>query len=135
MTAQQIAEQLDYYGSWYDVNVDRDCAYISFATLSKFFDETIAVAEDILLHPAFPEEELRTYCTKRRQQLAIDRTKVDVRAREAFAGALFGKQHPYGLSYDEALYDHLTREQVTDFYRRFYTADNCFVVCSGRGRT
>ena len=47
MTAHQIAEQLDYYGSWYDVNVDRDYAYINFATLSKFFDPTLAVAEQI----------------------------------------------------------------------------------------
>lgn len=36
-TARELAEQLDYYGSWYDVNLDRDYAYISFATLSKFY--------------------------------------------------------------------------------------------------
>ena len=59
MTAHQIAERLDYYGSYYDVNIDRDYAYISFCMLSKFFDETLAVAEQILLHPVFPEEELR----------------------------------------------------------------------------
>ena len=70
MTAHQIAEQLDYYGSWYDVNVDRDYAYINFATLSKFFDPTLAVAEQILLCPTFPEEELRTYAAKRKQRLA-----------------------------------------------------------------
>ena len=51
MTAHQIAERLDYYGSYYDVNIDRDYAYISFCMLSKFFDETLAVAEQILLHP------------------------------------------------------------------------------------
>ena len=96
MTAAEIAERLDYYGSWYDVNIDRDYAYVNFATLSKFFAETLAVAEHILLRPAFPEEELRTYCAKRKQRLAIDRTKVDVEAREAFARALFGPQHPYG---------------------------------------
>ena len=45
MTAQQIAEQLDYYGSYFDVNIDRDYAYISFCTLSKFFGQTLAVAE------------------------------------------------------------------------------------------
>lgn len=90
MTAHQIAEQLDYYGSWYDVNVDRDYAYINFATLSKFFDPTLAVAEQILLCPAFPEEELRTYAAKRRQRLAVERAKIDVKAREAFARALFG---------------------------------------------
>ena len=132
MTAHQIAEQLDYYGSWYDVNIDRDYAYVNFATLSKFFDPTLAVAEQILLCPAFPEEELRTYCAKRKQRLAIDRTKVDVEAREAFARALFGPQHPYGTSYDEAEYDRLTRADVEEFHRRRYTAENCFVVCSGR---
>ena len=126
MTAHQIAEQLDYYGSWYDVNVDRDYAYINFATLSKFFDPTLAVAEQILLCPAFPEEELRTYAAKRRQRLAVERAKIDVKAREAFARALFGERHPYGVSSHEEAYDSLTRD------RRFYTAENCFVVCSGR---
>ena len=130
--AQQIAEQLDYYGSWYDVNLDRDYAYINFATLSKFFDRTLEVAEEILLRPAFPEEELRTYAAKRRQRLAIDRTKVDIQAREAFARAMFGPNHPYGISSDERLYDSLTRLDVESFYRRFYTAERCFVVCSGR---
>ena len=132
MSAHEVAEQLDYYGSWYDVNIDRDYAYINFATLSKFFDRTLAVAEEILLRPTFPEEELRTYTAKRKQRLAIDRTKVDVEAREAFARALFGARHPYGISSDEAEYDRLTRDDVADFYRRFYTAENCFVVCSGR---
>lgn len=132
MTAQQVAEQLDYYGSWYDVNVDRDYAYINFATLSKFFDRTLAVAEQILLCPTFPEEELRTYAAKRRQRLAVERAKIDVKAREAFARALFGPRHPYGISSDEREYDSLTRGAVADFYRRFYTAENCFVVCSGR---
>ena len=59
-TAQQIAEQLDYYGSWFDVNLDRDYAYISFAMLSKFAPQTLRIARQILLHPLFPEEELRS---------------------------------------------------------------------------
>ena len=131
-TARELAERLDYYGSWYDVNLDRDYAYISFATLSKFYRETLEAAAEILLHPVFPEEELRTYCAKRKQRLLIDRQKVDVRAREAFARALFGERHPYGISYDGALYDTLTRADVETFYRTHYTAENCFVVCSGR---
>lgn len=131
-TAHEIAEQLDFYGSWFDVNLDRDYVYISFAMLSKFFRETLAVAEEILLRPVFPEEELQTYCAKRKQRLAIDRQKVDVQAREAFGAALFGPQHPYGIASDEELYDRLTRKDIERFYRTFYTAENGFVVCSGR---
>ena len=78
MTAHEVAEQLDYYGSWYDVNVDRDYAYINFATLSKFFDQTLAVAEQIMLYPTFPEEELQTYAAKRRQRPAVGRAECEV---------------------------------------------------------
>ena len=132
MTAREIAEQLDFYGSWYDVNLDRDYAYINFAMLSKFAVETLRIAAEILLHPTFPEEELRTYCAKRRQRLEIDRTKVDVEAREAFAAALFGARHPYGTSSPAEAYDRLTRGEVEAFFRRYYTSERCIVVCSGR---
>ncbi|MBE6182437.1 MAG: insulinase family protein [Rikenellaceae bacterium] len=132
LTAVEVAERLDFHGSWFDVNIDRDNAYISFCMLSKFFEPTMDVAEQILLHPLFPDEEVVTYCAKRKQRLAIERAKVDTRAREAFAHALFGAQHPYGISSDEACYDSLLRDDIVAFYNRCYTADNCFVVCSGR---
>lgn len=132
MSGREISERLDYHGSYFDVNIDRDYTYISFAMLSKFVDPTLEVAAEILMRPTFPEEEVRTYCAKRKQRLAIDRTKVDVRAREAFAEAIFGREHPYGQRFDEAAYDRLTRNDLVTFYTRHYTADNGFAVCSGR---
>ncbi len=107
-TAHEIAERLDYYGSYFDINIDRDVVYVSFCMLSKFFGPTCALAEEILLHP------------------------VDTQAREAFAQALFGPQHPYGITSDETAYDRLTRDDLATFYKQHYTAENCFVVCSGR---
>ena len=130
-TARQIAERLDFYGSYFDISTDRDVTVISFCALSKFFLPTLKVAEEILLQPAFPTDEFDSYRIKRRQQLAVERTKVDVRAREAFARAMFGEKHPYGISSPESAYDTLSRDDVERFYRRFYTAGNCFAVCSG----
>lgn len=132
MSAQQIADELDFYGSYFDVNIDRDYSYISFVSLSKFFSETAAVAEEILLRPAFEECELKSYCQKRKQSLAIERQKVDVQSRELFAEALFGKEHPYGISVPCESYDNVTREDIVSLYNELYTAANCFVVCSGR---
>ena len=130
-TARQLAEQLDFYGSYFDISVDRDVVVVSFCALSKFFLPTLQTAEEILLRPAFPQEEFDSYRIKRRQRLEIERRKVDVRVREAFAAAMFGSEHPYGVSAPLSAYDELSREEVVDFYRRHYTADNCFVVCSG----
>lgn len=132
MSARDIAEKLDYHGSFFDVNVDRDYAYFNFCSLSKFVGATLDVAEQILLHPTFPEEEIRTYCNKRKQRLRIEREKVETKAREEFAKSLFGEAHPYGVSSPEEAYDTLRREDLLSIYERFYTAENCFVVCSGR---
>ena len=131
MSAQQIAEKLDFYGSYFDVNIDRDYSYISFCSLRKFFEPTAEVASEIILRPTFPEKELGIYCSKRKQSLTIERKKIDMQSRELFAEALFGKSHPYGISSDEELYDELRREDLVALYNELYTADNAFIVCSG----
>lgn len=132
LSAREVAERLDYYGSYFDVNIDRDYSYLSFCCLHRFFAPTLDVAREVLLRPAFPDGELESYRAKRRQRLHIERTKVDVRAREAFTAALFGPAHPYGAISPEEAYDRLTREQVVAFHRSRYTAPRCFVVASGR---
>ncbi len=132
MTAQQIAERLDYYGSYFDVNIDRDNVYVNFCSLSKFVNQTLDVVEQIILHPTFPEHEVQNYRTKRKQRLTIEREKVETKAREEFARSLFGEQHPYSISHHESEYDNLTRDKIVDIYNRFYRAEGCFVVCSGR---
>lgn len=131
-SAQEIAEMLDYHGSYFDVSLDRDFAVITFVSLLKYFPQTLALAREILLRPAFSQEEMAIYTEKRKQRLTVERSKISTRARELFSSSLFGKDHPYGVSYDESFYDKLTRDDVTEFYRRRYTAGNCFVVCSGR---
>lgn len=131
MTSQQIAERLDYYGSYFDINIDRDYSYITFCTLSKFFAQTAEVIEEVILHPTFPEREVSIYSAKRRQQLTIERRKVETIARENFAQAIFGKSHPYGISYPESAYYTLCREDIYEHYQRRYTAENCIVICSG----
>ena len=116
MTAQQIAERLDYYGAWFDVSMDRDWSVVTFVCLSKFFDKTLEVARRIMLEPEFPQEELRVYCDKSRQTLAK---------------SLYGASHPYGISSPAERYDDLRREDVRAFYEERYTAAGCFAVMSG----
>ncbi len=132
LSAQQIAEGLDFYGSYYDVNIDRDYTYISFCSLTKFVKPTLDMAAKIILDPTFAQSEVETYCAKRKQRLEVERRRVETRAREEFAISLFGDKHPYGISSPTAAYDDITREDIVEFHRRHYTADNCFIVCSGR---
>lgn len=131
MSSAEIADCLDFYGIYYDTNIDRDYSMITVGCLNKFLGETLSLMEELLLHPVFDEKELATYATKRKQNIRIEREKPSFIAREEFSRALFGSEHPYGVSYDEQQYDSLTRDQLVAHYEKLYTAQNCFAVTSG----
>ncbi len=129
-SAHEIAEKLDFHGSYYEVNIDRDYAVATFCCLGKFFEPTLEMIGEIMLRPAFPDEEVAIYTRKRIQRLAVERSKPATKARELFSQALFGDDHPYGISSPEADYANLTRSDIADFHLRFYGARNCFAACS-----
>lgn len=131
LTAQQIAEQLDFVGSFYDVSVDRDWAVVTVCCLTKFLKPTLDIASEILFHPSYPASELDTYRTKRREELLLNRSKVGFVAREELSKALYGVDHPYGISSPDEAYESLDRDEVIDFYHTCYTASNSFAVVSG----
>ena len=130
-SALEIAERLDFVGSYFDANIDRDWAVLTYCSLSKFARETFEIAEQVVLHPTFPEREIGVYCTKRKEQLIVQRSKPDHLSRELFGKSIFGADHPYGVTSPAEAYDALTREDIEHFYRTHYTAENCFAVLCG----
>lgn len=131
MDAEQIAEQMDFHGSYFDMNIDRDFIVITICSLSKFFSQAVETLSEMLLYPIFPEEKLEIMRANRKQRLLVERSKAGYLARERFAAALFGKNHPYGVSSDGSLYDSLKREDLIAFYNRYIKSDNCFALIGG----
>lgn len=131
-SAKQIAEILDFYGIYFDANIDRDNTIVTFCCLRRFLDQTIDLACQILSCPLFDKDELSIHTAKRKQSIRIEREKSDYLARELFAEALYGKNHPYGKIADEKDYDILTPDMLRQFFDIHYTAQNSFVVMSGK---
>ena len=130
-SGREIAERLDFVGSYFDANIDRDWAVITFCSLGKFSGETMEIAEQVVLHPTFPEREIAVYCHKRKEQLDVQRSKPDHLSRELFGQAIFGTDHPYGIASPSECYDNLTPAILRQFYTDHYTANNCFAVLCG----
>lgn len=129
MTAMQIAEHLDFYGIYYDASIDRDYSVITISCLNRFLEQTLELLGELVFRPIFPADKLEIYKTKRRQALAIERQKVAYRAREVFAEALFGPEHPYGIYSDVAMYDNVMTDKLQQFYNQSYR--DPFAVVSG----
>lgn len=131
-TSQEIADFLDFYGIYFDQTVDRDYSIITICSLERFFEKSLGILSKLISSPTFPTEELEIYKNKRKQSIAMQRAKMDYVAREHFVKALYGEMHHYGISYHENLYDNLKREDLAQFYDKFYTRSNLFVVTSGK---
>lgn len=130
-SAREIAEMLDFYGMYFDNSTDRDYTVITLCTLKRFFAKGMELLGEMLSSPSFPEQEFNIYKNKKKQEIAIHRSKIDFVAREHFAKAIFGAKHHYGTSSHETEYDKLTREDLAELFSRLYTRENLFVVTSG----
>jgi len=131
-TSKQIAETFDYYGTFFQLNVDRDTAGIVLFTLKKYLNETLAVVEDIIKNSTFPEKELEIYINKRKQHFIVEKNKVKTLARDKFLESIFGKDHPYGYENSLEDFDRVTTTPLVDFYKKFYHAKNCQIIVAGK---
>lgn len=131
LKGHQVAEGLDFVGSYYDANIDRDWAVVTFCSLKKFVGPTLDIAEEVILRPTFPHEEIESYCAKRKAQLRVQRSKPEQLSRELFGKTLFGESHPYGITSSEDEYDKLTPTILADFYHTHYNASNGFAIICG----
>lgn len=130
-TANQISERIDYYGGFLELETGHDLASVTLYTLNKYFNETIGVLQDILLHPTFPKDEFDIYINNKKQKHLINAQKVSVLVRRRFSELLFGENHPYGRDAKDEDFDKVNTNLIRDFYKEHYNSKYCTIVVSG----
>jgi predicted Zn-dependent peptidase len=130
--AAVIAEKLDFYGAWLHLSCSHHYAYLTLYSLTKYLPQTIGLVEDMLLNSVFPEKEFEIYRNKRIQQYLVESEKVQYIANRKFLSALYGAEHPYGKNAYIEDFNCLKAEWLNDFYKQFYTAENCKIIVSGK---
>lgn len=133
MTADQINEKLDSLGANLSAFAGPGATFISMEYMKRNQDPSLALFEEILLEPSFPEAEF----IKLRAQ-AVDRAKsakdnpgqaINLYWRPFF----FPAGHPYHapLSGDELTLASLTRDQVLAYHKGNFSGRNLILIASG----
>lgn len=131
-TAQQLADQIDYYGAFLETDENFDFCSINLFTLNKYLDQTLPFIAELIDYPVFPQNELNVYVRNFKQRLTVENEKVSSLARRHFSRMIFGEKHSYGYFTQPGDYDKLNRESLTDFHRRKYDPSNCVIIISGK---
>lgn len=130
-TAQQLADHIDYYGSFFETDENSDFSSIMLYSLNKHLEATLPFVSDILHDPIFPASELETYIRNNKQRLIVENEKVSSLARRKFNEVIFGEKHPYGYFVQTSDYDKLNREHLNEHFKKKYSPSNCVIIVSG----
>jgi len=130
-SAAQFSEAVDGLGGTFNANANEQSTTISAEFLSKDFDRGLALVSEAVLHPTFPDEEVRKTVARRVDSLKSIKDNPGAAIRPFYETFFFGNSHPYGRVPDEASYDRIQRAQIVEDHRRLFAGKNLIVIVAG----
>lgn len=131
-SAKEIAEQLDFNGSWLGCNAGSHTITVTMYSLNRNFDKVAGILAELVHSPSFPEKELSTTKAMLKNRLRTDSEKVSYLANVSYNSHYYGAEHPLGRIPDENMIERITREDIIDFHRRRFVPGNMRFVVSGK---
>jgi predicted Zn-dependent peptidase/outer membrane lipoprotein-sorting protein len=126
-TKQEIDEEIDFIGA----TVSAYSSGLYGSCLSKHTEKVFGIASDILLNPAFPEQELVK--KKKRLMSSLKSLKTDANAISARVGDVlkYGKNHPYGEVQTASDVNGITVDLCKEFYSTYFRPNISYLVIVG----
>ena len=131
-SAFQLNEHFEYYGSYVNRNCYNETATITLHCLAKHLEVLLPVVKEMLVDSIFPDEEISVYKQNMKQRLNVNLKKSDFVAGRLIDAYLYGEEHPYGRFTRFEDFDFITREQVVNFYDRYYRQGKFIMFVAGK---
>lgn len=131
-SSQKIAESLDFHASWLQLSSNFHNSFVSIYSLHKHFENTLDIAQSLIIESVFPKTEFDVLLNKKKQQYQINQQKVQSIANCLFSESIYGKEFPYGKSAQIGDFDKINTSLLNDFYQKHYHAGNCEIILSGK---
>jgi predicted Zn-dependent peptidase len=132
-TAQKIAQEQETMALSLGISssMSGETASMSMSCLADYFDKSLDLAADVLMHPSFPQEELDRYKTRQRATALQIRALPRFLVMERYAKALYG-DHPASRIFPgvEAI-NGVTRDSLVSFHQKHYVPDGAIVAVVG----
>jgi zinc protease len=130
--SEQVSADLDFIGMQYGAQVDQDATHLSADFLKKDLDAALGLLGDVILHPTFPEDEVKKKIAQEQDGIRAAKDQPRQVIQLYFMKFLYG-DHPYGrpANGDERSLAAIGREDIATFYRTHYTPANAVIAVAG----
>jgi zinc protease len=132
-TATQIANEVAQLGATLNSYATWDATAVSLSVLAENLDRALPVWADVLLNPAFTQDDFERVVDNLVSSLAQRKDYPPIVAGQVYARALWGEAHPFGWpdTGTQASIKKLDPADVKRFYDTFYAPNNAVLVVAG----
>ena len=130
-SSSEVDEYLDYYGVSYTANITLEYVTLNIIIPRNNCQQVLAYIFDFLAHPSFKEKNLEILRKRKLMDLAYNREKVSYCASQLMLHHIFGEQRPAGQIQTEQLLNDITLEDIRQYHRQSFCAENIRIFAAG----
>lgn len=132
-SALQISEEIERLGASLSTDADWDYSTVSVSGLTEIMDRALPVWADVLLNPAFSDQELARVRENRLAGFQRRKDSPPALASITFGRAVYGENHPLGWPLDgtEETLPKLGVETLRGHHEAFFQPSNAVLVVAG----
>jgi zinc protease len=131
-SSRDISDAIEFVGGSLATSGGFDYVTVGLSVLKKDVEMGFDLLSDIILNPSFSPEELKRRKKIISNSILQQKEEPGLVASKAFLKSVF-VNHPYGWPVEgtEESLDSITRQDIVDFHRLFYTPNNTIVSVAG----
>jgi zinc protease len=130
-TAQQIHQDFDFFGAFWDVQASLDHGTFTVYGLNKHFNSLLPLVAEILQEAGFPAEEVEKELEIERQKTKLNWEKTSYAASQKFRSNLFPSD-PYGRFTVASDFDALDQQVIKTHFESTWKSQKPVIFLSGK---
>jgi zinc protease len=130
-TGDQLDEQLENVAASVESSMDETSASVSFAALKETSDQVLGIFHDVLTNPEFRQDKIDLSLQQLRGGIARRNDDAESIPGRELAAILYGRDTSYGWQIEYADLDRIKRQDLVDFYKRYYFPKNIMLAVYG----
>lgn len=80
----EINEKIDFYGAFFESDYNADASSVTLFSLTKHVKNVLPIFADAILHPVFPEREMRIHLSNSKSRFELQHEKVSFLSKRIF---------------------------------------------------
>ncbi len=130
-TGDQIDVELENIAASVESGIGESSGSLSFSCLKENTAQVLGVFKDLLTAPEFRQDRLDLAKTQLRSSISRRNDDAHGIAEREFVNILYGRDNPYGWPMEYSDVDNIQRQDLVNFYHRYYFPANILLEIYG----